>query len=278
MDSIKKKLQLIDFELDSSLNLLKKLAVKSPLFFCAIGLISGIMLEEYLSLTSLIFLVVTIASTAFTIVFFIFRKADFSPFFFAVAVTAGFLGLGGVRLNAFYQPAGNDIRHLVGSERKLATIRGMILNKPRIYRNNDWEFSKFSHSDPSSSFYLDLEQVETINSWSNVSGTIRVQVFEPVMDLKVGDYIEAYCWLSRFKEPSNPGQFDFARYLQNRGIYIGASIDSRDAISTLNKESSFFIKLKNKFSEKASIALLSDFRCLLTGAKQGAAGSPAAGL
>jgi len=258
MDIIQRKLQLIDLELESRLNLLEKPAVRSPLFFCAAGLICGILSAEYFNYFSSIFLIVTIASSVFAMVFFIFRRDSFPPLFFAAAVMIGFLGLGGIRLNAFYQPAVNDIRNLVGQERKLATIRGVILNKPRIYRNDDWEFSRFTHSDPTSSFYLKLQQVETTGGRADVSGTVRVRVYEPVMDLRAGDLIEAYCWLYRFQEPRNPGQFNFARYLKNRNIYIGSSVGSRNAITKLEKEGGLFIRLKNTFREKATTSLLAD--------------------
>jgi len=68
--------------------------------------------------------------------------------------------------------------------------------------------------------------VETINGWVKASGTVRVQVAEPVLDLKAGDYIQAYCWLERFKEPTNPGQFDVSRYLARKNVFIAASVKS----------------------------------------------------
>ncbi|MHC4293865.1 MAG: DNA internalization-related competence protein ComEC/Rec2, partial [Planctomycetota bacterium] len=91
-----------------------------------------------------------------------------------------------------------------------------------------------------------------------VSGTGRVQIREPVMDLRAGDYIEAYCWLSRFEEAKNPGQFNFAQYLANKNVYIGASINSRDAVSVLDKKSGYFTGIINTFREKVTQALLWD--------------------
>ena len=66
-------------------------------------------------------------------------------------------------------------------------------------------------ADPSSAFYLKLDQVKTPAGWQPVVGTIRVQVDEPVPNIEIGNYIQAYCWLHRFEEPTNPGQFNFAR-------------------------------------------------------------------
>jgi len=109
------------------------------------------------------------------------------------------------------------------NERKLATIRGLIVTEPYINNNRDWEFVKFRYTDPSSSFYLNVKEVKTIDGWAEASGTVRVQVDEPVLDLKAGDYIQAYCWLDRFKEPTNPGQFNTARYLTRKNVFIAAS-------------------------------------------------------
>jgi competence protein ComEC len=78
------------------------------------------------------------------------------------------------------------------------------------------------------------------------------------MDLRAGDYIEVYCWLNRFEGPKNPGQFNFARYLANKNVYIGAAINSRDAVSVLNKKNGFIIRAKNKFREKVTQALFWD--------------------
>ncbi|MHC4690511.1 MAG: ComEC/Rec2 family competence protein, partial [Planctomycetota bacterium] len=258
MDKIKKKLQLIDFELSSVPVLLERAAGTCPLFFAAIGLIVGVIAAYHMRIGIFIFLSVTLASTLLAAFIYIFRNDNPRPLVFAIAVIVGAVGLGGTRINAFYQPKANDVRNLVGAERKLATIRGTILNRPRTFRNKGWVFSKFSYTDPSSSFYLDLKEVETSSGFRQVSGTVRVQIREAVMDLRAGDYIEAYCWLNRFEEPKNPGQFNFARYLANKNVYIGASINSRDAVSVLNEQYGFFMKVKNKFREKVTEALLSD--------------------
>ncbi|MHC4264722.1 MAG: ComEC/Rec2 family competence protein [Planctomycetota bacterium] len=258
MDNIQRKLNLIDFELAGTFSLLERTAGTCPLLFAAVGFSVGIIGAAFIRIGTFIFLTVIIASTVFAVLSFIFRKDSLSPLIFAFTVFAGFIGLGGVRINTFYEPAGNDVRNLVVTERKLAMIRGIILDRPRVYQDRDWEFSKFSHANPSSSFYLDLKQVEASSGWMDVEGMVRVQVSEPVMDLRAGDYIEGHCWLNRFEGPKNPGQFNFARYLANKGVYVGASINSRDAVSVLNKESGFFTKLKNTFREKVTQALLSD--------------------
>jgi len=115
----------------------------------------------------------------------------------------------------------------------------------------------------SSSFYLKISEVETVTGWAKVSGTVRVQVAEPVLDLKAGDYIQMYCWLDRFKQPTNPGQFNVARYLARKNVFIAASVKSRDGIEILrfdqnDRLSGIFTKVKMKLRETATAGLSSN--------------------
>jgi len=113
------------------------------------------------------------------------------------------------------------------------------------------------HRDPTSSFYLKIYEVETTAGWSNASGTVRVQVAGPVLDLKAGDYIQLYCWLDRFKKATNPGQFDAAKYLARKNVFVAASVKSREGIELLESgPGNVFAKVKRKLREKAAGALL----------------------
>jgi competence protein ComEC len=170
------------------------------------------------------------------------------------------------------------------SDAKLATIRGLIITEP--YTNNygytaepnrpdaneidkskdykgvyrQWKFAIFQFTDPTCSFYLKVREVETVNGWAKVTGTVRVQVDEPVLDLKAGDYVQMYCWLDRFRQPTNPGQFNTAKNLARKGVFVAASVPTREAIELLKKNSSAgtFIKMKRRLQEIAGQALRGD--------------------
>ncbi|MCP4260587.1 MAG: DNA internalization-related competence protein ComEC/Rec2 [Planctomycetes bacterium] len=155
----------------------------------------------------------------------------------------------------------NDISNLVTEESELATIRGMIITEPYINKYQNWKFARFKPGDPSSSFYLKVAEVEAADGWVKVAGTVRVQVNESVLDLKAGDYIQAYCQLDRFNPPTNPGQFDVAKYMARKNIFIAAFVKSRDGIEILHSAQSdgwsdVFTKFKNKVRQSASRALL----------------------
>ncbi|MCJ7638841.1 MAG: ComEC/Rec2 family competence protein, partial [Euryarchaeota archaeon] len=233
-------------------------------------------------------------ATAAILIFAVHKEgniASYAPVLLSTCAFICFVCLGAIRLAGFYQASPDDIRNFVGSRQrldtddrgndinsdnndsadfansavkesdaKLATIRGLIVTEPYIQDNNDWKFARFQFTDPASSFYLKVSEVETVNGWTKTTGTIRVQVDGPVLDLKAGDYIQIYCWLDRFGQPTNPGQFDTAKYLANKGVFVAASVPSRDAIELLLKNSSAgtFIKIKRHLQKIAGQALRGD--------------------
>jgi competence protein ComEC len=75
--------------------------------------------------------------------------------------------------------------------------------------------------------------------------------------LGIGDYIQAYCWLHRFEEPANPGQFNLARYLRLRNVFVGASVPAREAIEVHNEASQdAWTRLRSVFTDAATQGLL----------------------
>jgi competence protein ComEC len=262
MDDIQRKLALIDKQLEGGfVNSYKQIISTSPLLFAAVGLITGILLQDSFDLSMSVWLVVLgVCAASAGFLFAAYTKGKFTSYgllFLSSCALVCFACLGGVRLISFNRPESDDIRNLIGSERTLATIRGSIVTKPYINRNQGWEFARFMHRDPASSFYLKIYEVETTTGWAKASGTVRVQVAEPVLGLKVGDYVQMYCWLDRFKKATNPGQFGTAKYLARKNIFIAASVQSRDGIELLERGSGgTFAKIKRKLREKAAEALL----------------------
>ncbi|MHC4482500.1 MAG: DNA internalization-related competence protein ComEC/Rec2 [Planctomycetota bacterium] len=224
------------------------------------------LIQNTSSLSVSIWLILLILFAATTVLFFIGQQSSStnnqSPitnyqYPTAYLALACFACLGAIRLISFNQPRANDIRNLVADQRKLATIRGLIVTEPYVNQNRQWEFAEFQFTDPRSSFYLKINEVETTDGWTKVTGTVRVQVDEPVLDLKAGDYIKAYCWLDRFKEPTNPGQFDTAKYLARKNVFIAASVKTRDSIELLESDSvGILTKVKRKLRQAATQALL----------------------
>ena len=274
MDDIQRKLALIDKQLAGGLaNSHKQIISTAPLLFVVVGLIAGILLQSTLGLSVWLWLILLASLTAAAVFLFITQQSSstnhqlpftnyqlpFTNYQYATAylALACFACLGAIRLTSYYQPRPDDVRNFVGDERKLAAIRGLIVTEPYINQNRGWEFAKFKYTDPTSSFYLKMEEIKTIDNWAEASGTVRVQVAEPVLDLKAGDYIQAYCWLDRFSPPTNPGQFNTARYLARKNVFIAASVKSRNGIELLeNHRRGIFTKVRRKIRQTATTALL----------------------
>jgi competence protein ComEC len=264
MDDIQEKLELIDKQLTGGLaDSHKQIISTAPLLFVAVGLIAGILIQDAFGLAIWVWLVLVGFCAAATIILYVVyhiwyvEKEKQLPHILAYTALVCFVCLGAIRLSSFKQPGGNDIRNLVAEERKLATIRGSVITEPYTNENRSWEFVKFTHTDPTSSFYLKLGEVETVDGWAKVNGTVRVQVDERVLDLKTGDYIQAYCWLDRFEKATNLGQFDVAKYLARKNVFVAASVDSQDAIEVLQGGSAdSFVKIKRKAREIAVQSLL----------------------
>jgi len=266
MYEIQRKLALIDRQL-TGVNLHKRIISTCPLVFVATGLIAGILIQSVLLESRLIWFWLILLSLCLlsAVLFFVVQAkgklSDYTHVLLSSCALICFLCLGAIRLISFHQPKSYDIRNLVADEPKLAVIRGMIITEPYINKNQNWKFARFKPGDPSSSFYLKVTEVETTDGWAIVAGTVRLYVSEPVLDLKAGDSIQAYCQLDRFDPPTNPGQFDTAKYLARKNIFVAAFVKSRDGIEILHSTQNdgwlnVFTRLKNRIRQSASRALL----------------------
>jgi competence protein ComEC len=250
-------LALIDAQLSGPAELHRRTVTTAPLLFVAVGLMIGIVTQSIVGRPLWFWLILLVLGASAAIVVFAIRKeASAHPFAYIAVIC--FASLGAIRLISFSSAKGNDIRNLVGDQRILATIRGRLLTEPHINRNPQWAFAKFQHTDPSCSFYLKIREVKTLEDWAEVTGTVRVYLDQAILDLGAGDYIRAYCWLDKFKPPTNPGQFNTAQYLARKNVHIAASVESRDGIELLESGTRAFPKIRAKLRQMASQALLDD--------------------
>ncbi len=266
MDPIQRKLALIDKQLAGGEGFHKRIITTAPLVFAAVGLMLGILLQQGLAGPAdkgdalrfpLGWAALLGACSLAGAVLFATDSRYSRPQVIAYAAFVCFMCLGAIRVVSFNRPVSNDIRRLVGGDPKLAQVRGLIVTEPYVQKREEWAFARFKPTDPTSSFYLKLTEANAVNGWAKVRGTVRVQVDTPILDLKPGDYIETYCVLSRFAPATNPGQFDIARHLAGRGIFISASIESRDGIELLDSPpAALFTRLKIKVRQVAAEAVL----------------------
>ncbi len=268
MDEIKRKLALIDAEVHRR-RLYAQAVETAPLLFPASGLMLGILSQELLSGSKYVpppaaclwFWAAALALGAMVLAAGHTRWPHRwrSPLL-AFGVLICFVCLGAMRLISFHAAGPSDIRHRVGDEQILATVRGWVVTEPHTGEPN-WCFSQLAFQDPASRFYLKLDAVKTDRDWTPATGTIHTRVEEPTPNLKPGDQITAECWLHRFPPPSGPGQFDVARYLARSNVHVGAAVPSRDAITVdRSGRPDGWARVRNWMSQRAAQALLGDAR------------------
>ncbi|MCJ7777144.1 MAG: DUF4131 domain-containing protein, partial [Sedimentisphaerales bacterium] len=262
MDEIRRRLAEIDKQLDRNPAYYHRQAISTaPLVFCSVGMMAGITIQTNLPVPMWIWLSLLVCCTTMLVTSLVTRHSWFvkgvnNSYLIPYLVLVCFACVGAIRLASFYRAKPNDIRNSVGDEPALATIRGVIVTEPYI-DSNEWAFSKFAYTDRGSSFYLRITEAETVEGWAKTSGIVRVRVNEPVLDLKAGYYVQIYCWLDRFTGASNPGEFDIAKYLSRKGIFVGASVESRDAIERLQSNAaSVYAKIRGMLQKIATQALL----------------------
>lgn len=261
MDAIQRKLARIDDQL-AGRTLRSRLVSTAPLFSAAMGLMVGILLQDALpgdaGIWLWMWLLLLAAGTTAAAISSARSRDKPAPETLAYACLLCFACLGAVRMLAFEKTAPSDIRNRVGPERVLATIRGRILTLPR-QELPTWCFAEFVYTDPSSGFYMRLDEIKTPTGWQQADGDIRVYVNEPTPNLQAGDRVQVYCWLHRFEEPTNPGQFNMAEYLRLRDIHVGASVPARDAIEVYaNGPRGILAGLRRTFADAATRGLLDD--------------------
>ena len=259
MDAIRRQLRLLDEELDERASLHSQFFARSPLVLPACGLIAGIVLQSFLNSSILWPIVILLGCMAGCALSLRYQKMRAKIYVIAYCAVAWFVCLGAIRLINYYQPGPNDIRNFVGEEKILATITGGVITEPKFGDRESWKFGRYTWTKPGTSFYLALESIKTKTGWAKVTGTVRLQVGAKADHVKAGDRAKMYCWLDRFSEPLNPGEFNIAKYLAKRRVFIAVSVKSSDGIEILDHSgATTFTGLKNKLKSIAAQALLTD--------------------
>ena len=231
MDSIDQKISEFQNQLAGETYSLKQILLTRPAVLPAVGLIIGLVVQFYFDFPLIIWLAVLILSTTLYLIWrFLGRVSIYLAF---IAVLLCFACLGSIRLIAQNRPASNDIRNILREDFTFAHIKAQIISEPVIVEQGDWLFSKFSQSYPYTTFYAKVTDVNTATGWTKATGKIKFYISEAVKDVNIGDEIQAFCRLEKFSPPDNPGQFDTAGYMHRNGVYLSASVKTKDAITIL---------------------------------------------
>jgi len=228
VDPVRRQLKLLDARLAERNLGVAGLLAYCPLILPAVAFVGGIITEHMLAVP------IGFAAGALPAIMLaaLWRSQDQRVRLYAATAAACLAAfcLGTVRLKAYYQPRGDDIRHLVRTSRTLATVRGHLRTKPSCENQDLWKFGRYNWSPPACRFYMEARSVRSAGGWVGVSGIVFVQAPAEVANLEPGDYVELQCWLNEFGRAANPGQFDIRKSLQRRNIHVVASVESADGL------------------------------------------------
>jgi competence protein ComEC len=148
----------------------------------------------------------------------------------------------------------DHIRNCLHSDRQLATLKGTVLSPVSSSGPN----TSIPWLDEKSSFYMETRSILSEGRWVPVRGTVRIQVSERLRDIRPGNEVLIYSWLSPFHPPSNPGQFDLKRYMARKGVYVAASVSMADGVEVLDQRISPVYFLRSLLYRFCEDALLDD--------------------
>ncbi len=116
--------------------------------------------------------------------------------------------------------AADDVRHRIGEHGGPARLRGTIDTQPSVTRGRGREpLRSFAQSD-ATRFVLRVSSYADLGNrrWENASGLVQVHVVGTCDETRAGEEVEVTGRLTLPESPSNPGEFDYASYLRDRGI------------------------------------------------------------
>ena len=179
-----------------------------PLIRAFVFFAAGIALGRYSGLQPSFFLGVAL----FSLVLMLVSRpwSDLATWFrrglFGLGFTVFFAALGALRYDQFIHPVAQD--HIVNQATVGAemTLAGIVYEDPKPRSN-------------STSVLVQLRKVHSNDQAADIQGLVQVIVYKNIIDsLKAGDgLVFAGTWTG-LRPPQNPGAFDYASFLQNRGI------------------------------------------------------------
>lgn len=198
------------------------------LAFC-VGVIVGSLLPVKVASWPILVLIVGGLSAALVL------KATRDPAKAMLVLSAsGFGALGLIRAMQARNLGPGHIASIASAQPRLVSIRGLVWTEP-IRKGPCWSFSQLYPFEPPTTFRLEVKAIRTIKGLERCKGTVQVRVTGPIANVNQGDLVQIDGWLTRPGHPTNPGQFDYAEYLQAHGIHATMTVRSAQAIEPLRR-------------------------------------------
>jgi hypothetical protein len=188
---------------------------RAPLVPAALALTAGIVLDRHISLP----MPVSLTVAALGLVAWLCTRG--SPH---AGLPLVYLALAGAAFGAAYHHyrrdvyAADDIFHYAKDEPAPVQFRGFLDEEPLRNRAPVDDPLRSLSRGGSTVTILRASEMRRGDNWMSVSGRVRVVGVEGWPELHVGDAVEVVGQLARVAPPGNPGEFDYAGQLRDRGI------------------------------------------------------------
>ncbi|MBM3889701.1 MAG: DUF4131 domain-containing protein, partial [Verrucomicrobia bacterium] len=203
--------------------------MKRPLAGVAIAFCAGIALDEWMGLPLMVLWPVFIAAWALAVGTLRHRLGDATML--VAVLTGGVLAHG--LTNSHPQP--HHLLRLIGDRAQNVTARAVITQEPvrTFYKKPRGEQER-------EYFFARVEAIDRGEGWEQAAGDVVVWLDQPPRDdqLRYGDRIEFSALLRRPLPPTNPGTFDYRRYLERHGLFYEARIHEAADVRLLGHERS----------------------------------------
>lgn len=202
-----------------------------PFSLLAIFLVAGILIDHVVELTPRAWLMSSLPfmiAGAFCMLSRRPRGAGASLLIAASMLIAGWSGL-----LARYVTA-DDVRAYLAEESQLVRVVGTVDSEPRLTTPTRGALGRFAYHPPGTLAMLRLEGIYDGDARSSVTGVVLLKISQAEYRLRQGDRIEALGWLARIEGPSNPGEFDYAKHLADRGVYARLTLKTREQWARLD--------------------------------------------
>lgn len=122
----------------------------------------------------------------------------------------------------------SDIRNHLTDNSQLTRVTGVVDSTPQITPAQQGAFGRFSYRPPVTYAVIDVSTIATDRGELPVSGRVLFKINQADHRLAAGARIMATGWLAPITAPANPGEFNYARQMADRGVYARLSVPHRE--------------------------------------------------
>ena len=202
--------------------------MKRPAFYITIAFSAGIAASNHIHIP--VIHTITL-SAALLITALIFHK---KPRISHLSLYLAILLFGAAYYANFCIIPADHISNIATEDAKKVCVKGMIRDDPIIGTN----FYKQDRA----VFLLECDAILEGDTWKKTEGLVNVSVTPPPEDMNFGDEVVLEGALSRITALRNPGAFDYAKYMEIKGVGAFLKTDARKVVKIANSCPGYFLK------------------------------------